>query len=265
MVPTFCLRAAAVLSIVLVLLVFAGAGGLQPGAWAAEGFAPIEEILRELDALSTFEDSDFSAVLTVITEEPEKGVEQTVVRQFRRDREDQFAMIIQEPRVQRGQGYLMDGENLWFYDPSSRQFSHTSLKEAFQDSDARNSDFGGWSYAEDYEITEYSEGKLGANDVYIVSLAALHDAVTYPFVKLWVTRENALLLKVEEYSLTERLMRTALFPSYARVGDSVIPRQMVFVDELAVGQRTQITFSEMSVQAIPDYVFTRAYLEQVNR
>ncbi len=256
---TICLRAAVVLGMLLVL-----GGGLQSAA-GAEDFAHIETILREVDTRSTFGDGDFAALLTVITEDPEKGVEQTVVRQFRRDREDQFAMLIQEPRVQRGQGYLMDGENLWFYDPSSRQFSHTSLKETFQDSDARNSDFTAWSYAEDYEITEYTEGQLGVNSVYIVLLAALHDEVTYPYLKLWVTQENALILKVEEYSLTQRLMRTALFPSYARVGDSVIPRQMVFVDELAEGQRTQIAFSEMSVQPIPDYVFTRAYLEQVNR
>lgn len=244
----------------LVLLVL-----LQPIAAGADEFAHLREILRELDILTTFDDVDFSAVMTMITENPENGLEKTVVRQFRRDREEQYAMVIQEPRTRRGQGYLMDGDNLWFYDPSSRKFAHTSLKEAFQDSDARNSDFAAWTYAEDYDITEYTEGQLGANQVYAISLKALHDGVTYPYVKIWVTKDTSLLLKAEEYSLNQRLMRTSLFPSYARVGENIIPRQMIFVDELVEGKRTQITMEDMSVNPIPDYVFTRAYLEQVNR
>ncbi len=238
---------------------------LSPLAATAEEFPHIRQILEDLDVLTTFDDVDFSAMMTMITEDPENGLEKTVVRQFRRDREEQFAMLIQEPRTRRGQGYLMDGDNLWFYDPSSRKFAHTSLKEAFQDSDARNSDFAAWTYSEDYDITEYSEGQLGANSVYIISLEARHDGVTYPYVKIWVTKDTTLLLKAEEYSLNQRLMRTSLFPNYARVGENIIPRQMIFVDELVEGKRTQITMEEMSVNPIPDYVFTRAYLEQVSR
>ena len=47
------------------------------------------------------------------------------------------SLLIQEPVTQKGQGYLLEGDNLWFYDPSSRQFAHTSLKETFQDSDVQ--------------------------------------------------------------------------------------------------------------------------------
>ncbi len=229
------------------------------------GSAEIARVLEALDQQSNFTGADFSAVMTMITQDPEKGLEKLVVRQFRRDAEDKFLLLIEEPSAQRGQGYLRDGESLWFYDPESRKFSHTSLKESFEGSDARNSDFAQSRLSDDYRVTAYEEGRLGQYDVYVIELEAVNSEVTYPYLKLWVTRESNLLLKSEDYSLTRRLMRTALFPSYARVGDSVVPKQMLFIDELVQGKRTQITLTQMSVDPLPPNVFTKAFVERVNR
>lgn len=231
----------------------------------AEEFQAIRAILEKIDAQSRFDDTDFSAVLTLIVEDPEAGIEKMVVRQFRRDDGERFLLLIQEPVTQRGQGYLLEGDNLWFYDPSSRQFAHTSLKETFQDSDVRNADFSSFSYASSYEIEGYLEGVLGSYQVYIINLKAVDDTVPFPYATLWVTKDSNLVLKVEEYSLNRRLMRSSLFPKYTKVGNSIIPVQMIFVDELVEGKKTQVSLSEISVTKIPDHVFTKAYLERVNR
>src|SRR5690554_3857924 len=231
----------------------------------AEDLSQIRAILEKIDAQSRFEGTDFSAVLTLIIEDPEEGIEKMVVRQFRRDDGERYLLLIQEPVTQRGQGYLLEGDNLWFYDPSSRQFAHTSLKETFQGSDARNADFGSSSYSSSYEIEGYLEGTLGSFEVYIIDLKAVDDTVPFPYVKLWVTKDSNLVLKTEEYSLTYRLMRTGLFPKYTKVGNVVIPVQMVFIDELIEGNKTQISVSEISTNDIPDHVFTKAYIERVNR
>ncbi len=231
----------------------------------AQDFSHIEAVLERLDIQSRFDESDFSAVLTMIVEDPEKGIEKLVVRQFRRDDGERFLLLIQEPVTQKGQGYLLEGDNLWFYDPSSRQFAHTSLKENFQNSDARNADFGSSSYSSSYEVEGYLEGTLGNFEVYIIDLKAVDDTVPFPYTKIWVTKDTDLLLKTEEYSLTYRLMRTGLFPKYTKVGNIVIPIQLIFIDELVKGQKTQISVSEISVNPIPDHVFTKAYIERVNR
>ena len=161
---------------------------------------------------ATLTDSDFSAVMTIITQDPEKGAEKFVVRQFRRDRENKFLLLIQEPKAQMGQGYLMDEENLWFYDPESRKFSHTSLKESFAGSDARNEDFTQSSLAKDYRATAYETGVLGNFDVYIIDLEAVHNEVADPYLRIWVSQGDNLVLKMESYSLTKRLMRTGALP-----------------------------------------------------
>lgn len=242
------------------------------GAWfvggpgtAAAAEPDIAAILRAIDEQSNFMDSDLSAVMTIITQDPEKGAEKFVVRQFRRDREKKFLLLIQEPKAQMGQGYLMDEENLWFYDPESRKFSHTSLKESFAGSDARNEDFTESSLSEDYRPTAYETGVLGDFDVYIIDLEAVHNEVADPYLRLWVSQKDNLVLKMESYSLTKRLMRTALFPSYVKVGRAVVPRVMMYIDELVEGRRTQITLNEVSLNDLPDTVFTKAFVERANR
>ena len=232
-------------------------------SWAVD--IDVQALLAEIDRQRTFGDQDFTAVLTLVSEDPEEGVERTVAQQFRRDDDDAFLILIRDPAVQRGQGYLRQGDNLWFYDPDSRKFSHTSLKEAFQDTDARNSDFGDVKYAEDYTARTIEEGTLGKYAVYVLDLQATSDEVTYPFLKVWVTREGGLVLKTEDYSLTERLMRTSYYPRYARVGSAVVATEMIFVDELVEGKKTRISMTDLSAAAIPDSVFSKAYVERANR
>ncbi len=119
--------------------------------------------------------------------------------------------------------------------------------------------------SDDYRVTGYETGVLGSYDVYIIDLEAVRDDVTDPFLKIWVTQDTHLVLKMESYSLTRRLMRTALFPNYVRVGDAVIPRVMLFVDELVQGSQTQVTLDQISLSDLPDTVFTKAFVERASR
>jgi len=224
-----------------------------------------QEKLSFIDEQSNFENLDFSAVMTMISEDVETGIEKNVIQQFRKDSDDKFLMLFQEPAVQKGQGYLMIDDNLWFYDPESRKFSHTSMKDSFGGSHARNSDFGESSLSEDYRVLSVNEGKLGKYEVYILELEATNNEVTYPSQTMWVTKSNFLTLKTEDYSATGRLLRTSLFPSYGRVGEKFMPTKMIFTDELIEGNKTQISITDLSTRDLPDSLFTKAYVERVNR
>jgi outer membrane lipoprotein-sorting protein len=233
------------------------------GAWTAE--PDLEAILQRVDQMSNFETTDFSATYTMVSEKPGEETSVFTIRMFRRDRTDQFLLLFLEPEIQKGQGYLQLGDNLWFYDPESRKFSHSSVKENLEDSETKNSDFRRSSLSEDYNVESYSEETLGSYPVYVVSLEANNNEVPYPHLKLWIYREQPLVLKVENYSLSGRLMRTAYYPKYMKVSDRFIPSRMLFVDELRKGEKTQVTIKDASVAELPDSVFTKAYLERVNR
>ncbi|MBN2050867.1 MAG: outer membrane lipoprotein-sorting protein [Spirochaetales bacterium] len=221
-------------------------------------------MLREIDELGSFGEEDFSCVYTIVADKPGEEQEITQARMFRRDRTDQFLILILKPEVQKGQGYLQVDENVWFYDPESRKFSHSSLKENIQNSDAKNADLDETSLAEDYDVIAWEEGTLGSFNVYILTLKALNDEVTYPKLRLWIRKDQAIVLKTEDYSLSDRLMRTSYYPKYIQVGAKLLPSQMLIVDELREGERTQITMRDATTAVLPDVVFTKAYLERVN-
>jgi len=222
------------------------------------------ELLEQIDKNTNFEGVDLSALMTIISEDPTDGVEKTKVLQFRSDDDDKFLLLIQEPTTKQGQGYLMIDDNLWFYDPQSRKFSHTSLKEQFTGSDANNSDFNESSISEDYSVVAINEEKLGKFDVYKIEIEANNNEVTYPKQILFVTRDSLLVLKSEDYSASNRLLRTSYYPSYTQAGPSFIPNRMIFIDNLVQGKKTTITVSDISVKEIPDSIFTKSYVERVN-
>jgi len=229
------------------------------------GEPDFKKMLSEIDSLGSFRENDFSCIYTIVSEKPDEDTSVTQVKMFRRDKTDQFVLLILQPEVQKGQGYLQLEDNIWFYDPESRKFSHSSLRENIQGSDAKNSDLKEPSLAEDYSVDTWSEGTLGKYQVYILDLTALNDETSYPKMKIWIRKDINIVLKVENYGLSGRLMRTVYYPNYIKIGGKMLPSRILLKDELKIGEKTQLTMKDVSIADIPDYVFTKSYLEKVNR
>ncbi|MBN1686801.1 MAG: outer membrane lipoprotein-sorting protein, partial [Spirochaetales bacterium] len=49
------------------------------------------------------------------------------------------------------------------------------------------------------------------------------------------------------------------------IGGKYMPAKMIFVDNLIEGKKTQITITDVSIDPLPDTLFTKAYVERVNR
>lgn len=246
------------LALALIICLSAAAGA------AAAETVDYDSILKRIDDMSNFKGQDFTSNATIVTDRPGKDREVLKVKFFRRDLDDKFLVVTLEPEVQKGEGILKFDDNIWFYDPNSRDFSHTSLKERFGGSDANNDDFSSRSLVEDYKVAEGREDSLGKIPVYVLSLEARNNRVPYAFLKLSVTRDQNLVLKREEYSLSKKLMRTSLFTDYSKIGGRFIPLKQLFVDNVTVGEKSQLSLSAVSLGSIPDEVFTKSYLEKVS-
>ena len=235
-----------------------------PALWAGPDQPDVAAILQRLDGMTNFT-GDFTAEYTEISQHP--GQQPAVYRHdvYRRDRDGAMTIIMRFPDAQKGQGYLEVDNNFWFYDPESRLFSHASLKQSWQNTEAVNSDFFRTTWAKDYAVESWSEGTLGIYPVYVVSVKGTNDQVTFPFKKIWVRKDIGLLLKAEDYSLSRRLMRTVYYPQYLQVGDHYVADRMLIVDNLNAGAKTELTIADVSTAPLPDYTFTKAFLQQVNR
>lgn len=230
------------------------------------------ELLRKVDALASYTDSDFSAKYIIVQDKPGQGRTTTESAVFRRDADDMYVIVIMKPDINKGQGYLKKGPTLWFYDPESRCFNSTRSSERFQNSNARNSDFTRSTLAQDYDVITGERVRLGRFDCWLLTLEANTDEVTYPRMKIWIS-DDGLVRKTEDYSLSGQLLRTSAFPSYTRVGEKYVPARILFIDELKgsmidgefIHEKTHITIRKPSFEDVPDSVFSKTFLENVNR
>jgi outer membrane lipoprotein-sorting protein len=256
-------------NILIVLLCFIFLTGLYAQARSSN---PDQDLLTRVDSLVSYLDSDFQAEYVIIQDRPGQSRSTTVAGIFRRDSREQYVIVIMEPLISRGQGYLRDGNTLWFYDPESRRFNTTSNTSRFQNTNARNSDFTRSTLSQDYRVVSGENVQLGRFNCRLLTLEAVTADVTYPRMKVWIC-ENNLLRKAEDYSLSGQLLRTSIIPDYYNIGGRFVPRQILFVEELLgavingvfVNERTQIIINRPSFNRIADSVFSQSFLESVNR
>ena len=231
-----------------------------------------QDLLKKVDSLASYIDTDFSAEYTIIQDRPGQALSTTVAGVFRRDSRETYVIIIMQPLISKGQGYLKQGKTLWFYDPESRRFNTTSSADRFQNTNARNSDFTRSTLAEDYKILSGEDAVLGRFNCRVLNLEAVTNDVTYPKMKVWIS-EDGLLRKTEDYSLSGQLLRTSAIPDYNRIGNRFVPKQILFVDALRgavingkfVNEKTQISINKPSFNKVADSVFSKTFLETVNR
>src|SRR5512137_1694150 len=116
---------------IAIIAAVALAAAVAPAAAAEPDF---KAMVLQLDKIEDFKGMDFSGVFTIASEKPGEKQSVSQIRMFRRDDKKQFLILIQLPEASKGQGYLKEDDNVWFYDPTSRKFSHSSVKENLQDS-----------------------------------------------------------------------------------------------------------------------------------
>ncbi|MDR0877887.1 MAG: outer membrane lipoprotein-sorting protein [Treponema sp.] len=221
-----------------------------------------------IDAMYTamnYSNSDFSATMTLVVEKPNETTRNLQYKYFLRPTKEQFTMVQINPPAGKGTGYLVEDDHFWIYDPEGRKFTHSSIKKNIESSDRKASDMFNYNdWRSDYKITSLTEGKLGAYPVWIIAVDAISSRPSYAKVTYHIRKDMPLLLKQEDFSAKGRLMRTTLTPKYSKVGEKYVPAQIIIRDELNPGEQTQQVLSDVSFAKLPDLVFTKAYLENLN-
>ena len=222
-------------------------------------------LVRRTDIRSSFYTSDMSATISMVSVSPDRGTFANKEQIFRRDKDDAFLTLMVEPESRKGQGMLRVDNNMWRYDPTSRKFTHTTLKDTYENSTVTNNDFRRWQRSIDYTVEKITTGTLGNYKVIIGELKASNDEVPFPYLKMYIETDRKIVLKVEEYSLSMKLLRTAYYTQYVQIGDSFVPTVQIFQDGLIPEKRSQVTYTNISTKPLPDYYFTKEYLERVSQ
>ena len=242
--------------------ILAAFAGLALAASAAAATTDFKALLKAIDDLSDNGKKDYSAVYDIVSEKPGENPTTTQVKIFRRDDHNQIVILIQKPEKQKGQGYLKIDDNVWFYDPESGNYSHSTMKENINGSQAKNSDFKKYTFAEDFDIVKTEEGKLGSFATWVLTLRAKNSEVSYQKIRLTVRKDKPLPLKEEDFSVSDRPMRTTFYlPTYVQAGDKLIPAKIKMVDEVNKGTQSVLTISNVYVGKLEDKFFQKTFLE----
>ena len=235
-----------------------------------------KEMLKKVDATTGYYGTDFTGEYVLVQEKPGQGNSITSAIMHRRDSKSMCSIRITGPDADKGKGYVQyDPKSIWFYDPSNKQFTFTAPKDKFQDTNVNNSDLRPQRYSENYNVVDAEYVTLGKLSCVCFSLSVVKKAandVDYPTLKIWVTKDDYLTRKREDYSLSGQLLRVTAIPSYQKVDGRSVPSKMVIQDRLR-GQKidgkvkyesTQVTVSNVSFQKLGDVVYSKQYLENMS-
>lgn len=241
-------------------------------AWAAplDGDG-MKTLLKSLDDRQK-NMGDYKAL--VFIDQKEKGKNDLVYEAviYRRDTEGKLVILFLKPKSEAGKGYLRLEKNLFMYDPTVGKWERRTERESIGGTSSQRRDFDAPSFAEDFDATYVAEEKLGKYAVHHLKLKAKDGKdVAYPVVDIWVDVETGNMLKVQEFALSGKLMRTAYYPKWEKVfskdkdADVYFPKEIRLFDEVEKGNSTTIVMRKVDLEALPDNIFTKAWLESKSR
>lgn len=249
-------------SIIAAGLVFVSAGFAQVSSSVSEQAFKLMEASDDVLAYH----GDYSATITLQIQKPGKPDKSLKYKIYERTDKDLMTIVQLFPEADKGTGYLRDGDNIWAYDPISRKFTHSSLKDALGDSDVNIDDVNQSKthWRDNYTVTAFKEDMLGKYPVYVITLTAKTTKPTYNKSVYYIRKDVSLVLKEEDFSGSGRLMRTILLPKYTKVPAGYVPTQIILKDELNPGENTQQNITDLTFDTLPNKIFTKAYLEGLN-
>lgn len=166
-----------------------------------------------------------------------------------------------------GKMVLMNGSNMWFYDPSSKASVRISPQQRLL-GQASNGDVATVNLAKDYKATLQGEEKLldadhQNKDCWHLELKAASDEAVYSKVEFWVEKGTYRQVKGKFYSDSGRLLKIAYYHKFANQLGRMAPGETIVIDAVNPNLVTTMAVSDMQARDVPDSWFQRDYLPRL--
>ena len=227
---------------------------------------------RAVKIIEGFEDKlnlrgmDLTSTFTLVQKQQGEADRVLQVRVYRRDAADTFTLIFQYPDSEKGKGYFRSKDDLYLYLPSTREFVYRNRKDDVGSTDVRTDLFGQPKILDQYWVSYVGSAKVSKWDCDVVRLDGKALDVSFPIQKWFFRKTDGLPVKAENFSVSETLLRTFYYIDYAPVASGkFLFTKLLAVNHLEKGQQTLLTNENLSTAAIPNYTFTKAFLEEQSR
>lgn len=233
-------------------------------AWAAP---TAEEILVASDAIRN-PGRAFSVTVTLTEFQGGKQADSSTLTSYSLSQQQggQFSSLIRFVLPARDAGKLMlkAGNDMWFYDPSSKASVRLSPQQRLL-GQASNGDVATVNLAKDYKAAlageeEVQDGEKHMRKAYKLALTAATPDVTYASIEMWVDKENNRPIKGRFYAESSRLLKTVYYRRYQPQLGAERPTESVIIDGLDPQSVTLMRFSDYKARAIPESWMQRDFL-----
>ena len=179
---------------------------------------------------------------------------------------DNVVRYIDPPR-DAGKMVLMNGSNMWFYDPSSKASVRISPQQRLM-GQASDGDVVTANLNKDYTAQLVAEEKLldadrQTRDTWHLDLRAASDEAVYSRVEFWIEKGTFRPVKGKFYSDSGRLLKIAYYHKFAEQLGGIRPTETIIIDAVDQNLVTTMANSDMRAQVIPDSWFQRDFLPRL--
>jgi outer membrane lipoprotein-sorting protein len=204
----------------------------------------------------------FQVDVSITTTAPEKDPE---IRKYRilSKGNDNTIVLTLEPLIDRGQILLMRGRDLWIFMPNLSQPIRLSLAQRLTGQVA-NGDLARANFAGDYEPRMIGTVDCGGEMCYALELAAVDRSVTYHRVAYSVAQKTGRPIRAEFFSLSDRLLKTAVYQNVKTLGGQLRPTEILISDALRAEEKSLLEYSNLKPRDLPDKMFTKEYLKKLD-
>lgn len=167
--------------------------------------------------------------------------------------DDSSVAETQEPARFKGSKILQVERNMWLTRPGLSKPIPISPRQRMS-GQASNGDIAATNYAKDYDAQLSQNDTFNGENCYVLDLTAKHKRATYDRIRYWVSEKRQIGTKAEFYSVSGKLLKTALFyyTNAIDFGGKHIPfiSRMVIRDALTDAETT-MEFSGVQIRKIP--------------
>ena len=221
-----------------------------------------EEIMKLVDKNRFYEKIEYNGKMTI-----KKGDKVRVKLMHVYAEGEEKALIEFTNPSDRGTKYLKLSDEMWVYFPDAEEIVKISghmLRESMMGSDFSYEDaLENEKLLKKYSVTVVGSETINERDCYVLELNAIEKDVTYAKRKLWVDKERFVVLKMQLFALSGKLLKEAVMEDVKKYGDRYFATKLTMTNKLIKDSSTTFEMEDINFNVdIPDGIFTKRSLER---
>jgi len=168
-------------------------------------------------------------------------------------------VLFLKPVIDKGKLLMMKGEHLWFYAPKTYQAHRLNPRQRLIGAIA-NGDVSRLRWSIDYDAKQIREDEK----TYELELTSNNRGATYYLLEILIEKHTFKPLRVNVYLRSGKLYKTIYYSGFKSISGKLMSTKLKFIDHLRNGEESEMVFSNVKSQKIPEIYFNEKNLPKLS-